>query len=106
LQKDNTNRNLGKRESLVHREAAESLALEGLAFLAADSERLERFVALSGLSPDNLRAAMAAPGFPAGVLDYFASDEPLLLAFAANRQIGPAEIMRAQTLLNGPLEVE
>jgi Protein of unknown function (DUF3572) len=101
LQKDGAGTNLSKRRNSGSRETAEALALEGLTFLAADSERLERFVALTGLSLDNLRATSAAPDFLAGVLDYIAGDEPLLLAFAANCQIDPAEIMRAWTLLGG-----
>jgi Protein of unknown function (DUF3572) len=106
LQKHGADGNLWKRGAPRHREAAEALALEALTFLATDPERLERFVTLSGLSPDNLRAAGAAPDFLAGVLDYLASDEALLLAFAANRQIDPAEIMRAWMQLGGSPEVE
>jgi hypothetical protein len=105
LQKHDTDGNLWKRGVPRSREAAEALALEALTFVATDSERLERFVALSGLSPDNLRAAGASPDFLAGVLDYLAGDEALLLAFAANRQIDPAEIMRAWMLLGGAPEV-
>jgi hypothetical protein len=101
LHKDGPDKNLSKRKNSGGRETAEALALEGLTFLAADSERLERFVALTGLSPDNLRATGSAPDFLVGVLDYIAGDEPLLLAFAANCQIDPAEIMRAWTLLGG-----
>lgn len=105
MQKHDIGENLWKRGVLRNRDAAEALALEALTFLATDSEHLERFVALSGLSPDNLRAAGASPDFLAGVLDYLAGDEALLLAFAANRQIDPGEITRAWTLLGGAPEV-
>jgi Protein of unknown function (DUF3572) len=93
-----------KKNTARDHEAAEALALDALTFLAADAERLERFLALSGLSVDNLRAAAAAPDFLAGVLDYFAGDEPLLLAFAANAHHDPADIMRAWALLGAPPE--
>jgi hypothetical protein len=106
LQKDRAGTSLSKRRNSGSREAAEALALEGLTFLAADPEHLERFVALTGLSPDNLRATGATADFLAGVLDYIAGDEPLLLAFAANHQIDPAEITRAWTLLGGFPEAE
>jgi Protein of unknown function (DUF3572) len=86
------------------REAAEDLALEALSFLAADEERLSRFVYLSGLTVDNLREAAAEPGFLAGVLDHLAGDESLLLAFAANRSLDPAEVTRAWMALNVPTE--
>jgi hypothetical protein len=101
LHKDGADKNLSKRKNSGAQEAAEALALEGLAFLSADPERLDRFIALTGLSPDNLRAIGTAPDFLGGILDYIAGDEPLLLAFAANFQIDPAEIMRAWTLLGG-----
>jgi hypothetical protein len=93
-----------KKTAAQNHEAAEAMALEALTFLAADAERLDRFLALSGLSVDNLRAAAAEPGFLAGVLDYLAGDEPLLLAFAANGQRDPADIMRAWALLGAPSE--
>jgi hypothetical protein len=66
---------------------------------------LDRFVSLNGLSPGNLREAGADPGFLAGVLDHLAGDEALLLAFAANSGLDPAEVMRAWTLLAAPPEV-
>jgi len=102
LQKDGPIGNLLKNSR--DREAAEALALDALAFLAADEERLMRFVALAGLSQHNLRAAAAAPGFLAGVLDHLAGDEPLLLAFAANHGLDAAEVTRAWMLLSAPPE--
>ena len=59
------------------------LAIEALAFLAGDETRLERFLAVTGLGPHNLRRAAADPGFLASVLDYLAGDARLLVAFAA-----------------------
>ena len=81
---------------------AEALAIEGLGFLAGDSERLEPFLSLTGLDPGNLRAAAAAPGFLGGVLDHIANDESLLLSFAANAGRDPSEIARARLTLSGP----
>lgn len=87
-----------------NREAAEALALAALGFLAADPVRFDQFAALSGLRIDNLRQAAADPGFLAGVLDHLAGDEALLLSFAANRGLEPAEVVRAWTLLADPPE--
>lgn len=80
-------------------ERAETLAIEALGHIAADPATLERFMSLSGLSPQTLRAAAAEPGFLAGVLDFLAGDESLLLAFAANSGRDPAEIGRARAAL-------
>ncbi len=83
------------------REAAESLAVQALNFLATEPERLSRFLALSGLDPASIRAAAAEPGFLAGVLAYLGEDEPLLIAFAAEAGVTPAEVDRARRLLAG-----
>ncbi|MCI0598425.1 MAG: DUF3572 domain-containing protein [Beijerinckiaceae bacterium] len=83
MQKVNFGASPPKHQNLT-RAAAESLAIEVLTFLAGDPARLGRFLSLSGLEAGHLRAAAADPGFLGSVLDYLASDEPLLLAFAAN----------------------
>ena len=83
------------------REAAESLAIQALAYLAGEPERLGRFLALSGLGPEQIRLAATEPGFLAGVLDYLSSEEPLLLGFADHVHVTPVEIARAQTTLSG-----
>lgn len=87
------------------RETAEALAVEVLTYLAGDPANLERFLSLSGLDLANLRAAAAEPGFFAGVLDFVASDEALLLSFAANAQRDPAAIERARQILGGCQEI-
>lgn len=78
------------------------MAAEALTYLADDLPRLERFMALSGLTLETLRAAAREPGFPGAILDYLASDEPLLLAFAAHVGHDPADVMRARDALTGP----
>jgi Protein of unknown function (DUF3572) len=80
---------------------AEGLAVQALGFLAADAERLGRFLAVTGLGPENLRAAAAAPGFLAGVLAYLAEDEALLLAFASDGGVAPERIAAARLRLAG-----
>ena len=83
------------------REAAEVLAIQALNFLATEPERLGRFLALSGLGPESIRAAAAESGFLAGVLAHLAEDETLLVAFAAEAGVKPAEVDRARRLLAG-----
>ena len=90
---------LNKRDS-PDREAAESLAIQALAYLAGEPERLGRFLALSGLGPEQVRRAAAEPRFLAGVLEYLSSDESLLLGFAEHVRVDPAEISRAQAALS------
>ena len=83
-------------------DAERNLAVEALAFLAADEARLERFLAVTGLGPHNLRRAAADPGFLVSVLDYLAGDERLLVAFAAEKGLKPENVMRAFESLRGP----
>ena len=83
------------------REAAESLAIQALNFLATEPARLSRFLALSGLEAQSIRAAAAESGFLAGVLAHLGEDETLLVAFAAEAGVTPAEVDRARRLLAG-----
>lgn len=77
------------------------MALNGLRFLAADSERLGRFLDVTGLSAQDLRSRAAEPDFLGGVLDYLLSDESLLLAFTAEEGISPDLPGAARRLLPG-----
>ena len=79
-----------------------SLAVSALTFLAADEERLRRFLAVTGLGPHNLRSAAADPGFYGSVLDYLVADEQLLIGFAADAQVAPETVAKAQRALCGP----
>ncbi len=82
-------------------EGAESLAIQALSFIAGDPERLGRFLAVTGIGPERIRAAAREPNFLAGVLDHIASDERLLVAFAAEATTDPHTIARAVAVLNG-----
>jgi len=85
------------------REAAEALAVQAFTFLAGEPERLGRFLALTGIGPERIRAAAAEPGFLAGVLEHLSGDEALLRAFADQAAIDPAEVARARAVLSGPV---
>ena len=88
----------------VHRKVsvkeAETLALGALAYLASENERLARFLSMSGLQAHNVRAAAKGPEFLVAVLDYVASDEPLLIALADHLQTKPETVMAARFTLS------
>jgi len=94
----------GKADNEQRTAAAEQLAIAALGFIAAELERLGRFLAVTGIGPDSIRAAAREPRFLAGVLDHVAADESLLLAFAAEHEIDPDALMRARELLAGRWE--
>ena len=85
----------------LSREAAEKLAIQALTYLASDSERLDRFLALSGMDHASIRAASTEPGFLSGVLEHVAGDERLLIEFAEFVELNPLEIDRARATLSG-----
>jgi hypothetical protein len=81
-------------------EEAEAVAIAALGFLAADAERVSRFLALTGLDPVHLRAAAVKKGFLAGVIAHIAGDEALLMEFSAASGRAPEEIAAAFRKLN------
>jgi Protein of unknown function (DUF3572) len=93
-----------KRQASVRKEAAESLAIQALAFLAEEPDRLAVFLAASGLSAAQIRESATEPHFLLGVLEHMLSDESLLVAFADSAGINPAEIGRARSALGGHWE--
>jgi uncharacterized protein DUF3572 len=81
--------------------AAEGLAIAALGFIAGEPERLGRFLAMTGIGPDSIRAAAREPQFLLGVLDHLAADEPLLLAFAAENAVDPGAVIKARDTIAG-----
>jgi hypothetical protein len=85
----------------MDRETAETIAAQGLAFLAEDRARLHHFLQTTGLEPADLRARAGAPDMLLAVLEHLAGDESLLLVFAAARNLAPDSIGQAVALLQG-----
>ena len=90
----------------LDRAAAENIAIKALTFLTGDPERLARFLALTGLGPETIRAAAGSPGFLKAVLDHVASHEELLVSLADAMGTRPETIAEARRLLAGPGETE
>jgi len=82
-------------------EEAEITALKALGFLAADPERISRFMDLSGLDPDAIRASAGEPAFLGGLLDYLLADDSLLLIFAQEQDLNPERIAQLRRKLPG-----
>lgn len=90
-----------KTPALGGREAAEHVAIQALSFIAGDGERLGGFLAATGMGPAAIRDAARDPQFLAGVLDYVAGNEPLLVDFAKHADLPPETIMIAVQALGG-----
>jgi hypothetical protein len=80
-------------------ESAQSLAVTALTFIAVDPDRLNRFLGITGLGPDNLRTAAADPAFLGSVLDYLVGNEKLLVEFAADAGLRPEAVAPAHEAL-------
>lgn len=80
---------------------AELVAIQALGFLAAEPERLQRFLDLSGLDVSSIRAAASDPGFLGAVLDHMLSDQSLLLIFTEEQQLPPDRIITLRRQLPG-----
>ena len=93
---------LAARPLRITHESANALAIDALAWLAADPERLDRFLALTGIDHGSLRAEAAEPGFLSAVLDHLCADDTTLLAFAADLGKPPEMIGAAREILSDP----
>jgi hypothetical protein len=77
-----------------------SLAESCLGFLAENPEELLGFMQYAGLDPDALRNAVGTPALERGLIDYVASNEPILLSLCANSGLTPERFMRVWHRLN------
>jgi Protein of unknown function (DUF3572) len=82
-------------------EEAEVTALNALSFLAAEPDRLSRFMALSGLDVAAIRTSAADPAFLGGLLDHLLADDSLLLIFAEEHGLKPERIAQLRRRLPG-----
>jgi hypothetical protein len=89
-----------QRPPRLDRETAETIAAQGLAFLAAEPRQLQRFLALTGLTAASLKAQIGTTEILVAVLNYLALDESLLLSFAANHNVAPQSIAAALARLD------
>ena len=78
---------------------AESIGVSALLFLAGDTDRLVRFLTLTGLGPAELRIDARSPRILAAVLDHLLQDESLLLVFCASDGVPPEDIAPARRIL-------
>ncbi len=77
----------------------EALALSALAATLADDGRAERFLALTGLDADTLRARAGERPLLAATLAFLENHEPDLVAVAAAVGVEPAALVEARQAL-------
>lgn len=78
----------------------QALALAALGWVLGDEARASRLLALTGLTPDDLRAGLGDPGTLGAVLDFLAAHEPDLVAAAEALGVEPQELAAARERLD------
>ena len=86
---------------ILDSEAAETIAAQALGFLAGEPQRFARFLALTGIELEQIRADPGSPALLAAVLAHLTSDESLLLTFTAETRHSPETIAPALAILQG-----
>lgn len=67
--------------------------------MLGDGDRAARFLALTGLTPDSLRASLDQPSTLAGVIEFLCAHEPDLLAAADALGVEPQALAAARERL-------
>ncbi|HEX8640726.1 MAG TPA: DUF3572 family protein [Allosphingosinicella sp.] len=78
---------------------AEAEALRALAWIVGEEARASRFLALTGLTPESLRAGIGEPAVLAAGLRFLESHEPDLIACAEALAATPLELVEARRRL-------
>lgn len=80
-------------------EEAETLALSALGWTLSDGDRAARFLALTGLSPEQLRARLGEPSLLAATLAFLEAHEPDLTGCADALNVSPETLVGARQML-------
>jgi hypothetical protein len=85
----------------MQREAAETVGMQALAWLAGNDELLPVFMGSTGADLDDLRAGAGDPAFLGSVLDFVMMDDAWVVAFCDAAGLPYATPMQARTVLPG-----
>ena len=80
---------------------ADAVALRALGWTLSEDMRASRLLALTGLTPETLRARVNEPALLAATLRFLESHEPDLLACAEALGLAPLELVDARRELEG-----
>ena len=84
---------------------AETVALQALAWLAANEDLLPVFLGASGASEADLRASASDPVFLGAVLDFLMMDDAWVMAFCDAHALPYERLMEARQALPGGAQV-
>ena len=76
-----------------------ALALQALGWVLGDAPRAERFLSLTGLTPEELRAGLGDPAVLSAVLEFLCGHEADLIAAADALAVAPGDLVAAMERL-------
>jgi hypothetical protein len=79
---------------------SQALALAALGWLLESESRAQRLLALTGLTPDELRGGLGDPAQLGAVLEFLCAHQPDLLAAAEALGVKPQELVAARESLS------
>lgn len=77
----------------------EALALSALGWTLAENGRADRLLALTGMTPDDLRTRIADPSVLAACLRFLEAHEPDLIGCAESLGVAPKRLAEARARL-------
>ncbi len=80
--------------------APDMLALAALGWLLGEPARAQRYLDLTGLDADSLRAGLGNPVVLASALEFLSAHEPDLIAAAEALAVAPEDLILAAKELN------
>jgi hypothetical protein len=77
-------------------QSPEALALAALGWTLQETARADRLLALTGLTPEDLRAQIGERALLAAILRFLEAHEPDLVACAEALEVAPAQLVAAR----------
>jgi Protein of unknown function (DUF3572). len=90
------------RQKTLTKDRAETIALEGLRLLAGSPDELERFLKLSGIDLNELRAKASDPDLLRAVLDHILTVDERVTELCEATGSNPQELHAAAYILGQP----
>ena len=84
------------------RQHAETIALNGLAFLAAQPDYIDLFLRNTGIDAAELRLRAADPDVLRAVLEYILAGDATTTGFCEDQSLTPRDLHAARHLLSTP----
>lgn len=90
---------------MLRQDVAETVALQALAWLAANDDLMPSFMGATGASADDLRNQAGDPAFLGAVLEFLMMDDAWVISFCDSISAPYERIMQARQSLPGGEQV-